>query len=144
VSARFTTASRIRVRYAETDQMGFAYHPNYLIWCEVGRTDFIRELGTTYAELERSGLLLAVAEVEVRYALAARYDDVIRIDTWIERVQSRALTFGYALEREAGGPPARLAAARTRLVALGPDGAPRTLPADLARRFRALTDGDAD
>ena len=67
------TSSEVRVRYAETDQMGVAYHANYLVWCEVGRTDFIRHLGVTYAEMERRGVRLAVADAHLRYhASAAR------------------------------------------------------------------------
>src|SRR5262245_63533255 len=98
--------------------MGFVHHPNYLVWCEIARTDFIRELGTTYAELERSGLLLAVTEAEVRYAAPARYDDVVAITCIIERVQTRSITFNYEAKRLEPGPEQRLATARTRLVAL--------------------------
>lgn len=126
----------IQVRYAETDQMGVVYHANYLVWCEIGRTDFIRGLGTTYAELERQGLVLAVAEAQLRYLRAARYDDRIRIDTWIDRVQSRTVTFRYELVREEPGPPERLATASTRLIALDDQGAPRTFPPELLRAFR--------
>ena len=56
-----------RVRYAETDQMGVVYHANYLVWCEMGRTDLMRQLGTTYAEMERRGVYLAVSEVRIRF-----------------------------------------------------------------------------
>jgi acyl-CoA thioester hydrolase len=116
--------------------MGFAHHPNYLVWCEIARTDFIRELGTTYAELERSGLLLAVTEAEVRYAAPARYDDVVAITCNIERVQTRSITFNYDVKRLEPGPGQRLATARTRLVALDRNGIPRTIPPELLRRFR--------
>jgi acyl-CoA thioester hydrolase len=137
----FSTTSILRVRYAETDQMRFAYHPNYLIWCEVGRTDFIRELGATYAQLEDSGLFLAVAEASVRYILAARYDDLIRITSRAERVQSRAITFAYDIDRIEPVPVARLATATTKLVSLNRDGSLRALPLDLLKKFReAISD----
>ena len=115
--------------------MGVAYHTHYLVWCEVGRTDFIRQLGTSYASLEDDGLLLAVADASVRYGASARYDEEIVVRTWIERVQSRAVTFGYELV-SATTPGRRLATASTRLIALDRDGALRSLPRDLIERFR--------
>lgn len=127
--------SHVRVRYSETDQMGVAYHTHYLVWCEVGRTDYMRALGPSYAELEASGLFLVVAEANVRYLAPARYDDLVRIDTCLERVQSRAVTFRYTLTREEPS-PARLASAMTKLIALDADGTPRSLPDTLLRAFR--------
>jgi acyl-CoA thioester hydrolase len=145
VRGRTTSTSKLRVRYAETDQMGVVYHTHYLVWCEIGRTDFIRQLGMTYAALERDGLFLAVAEANVRYGGSARYDDAIRVDTWIENVQSRALTFGYRITREDDdGGAARLATATTKLIALDGRGAPRALPPPLLGRFRALLEADPD
>jgi acyl-CoA thioester hydrolase len=129
------TTSTFRVRYGETDQMGVAYHANYLVWCEVGRTDFIRRLGVTYADLERQGHFLAVAEATVRYGAAARYDDEIRVETWLEEVRSRTVTFGYEILREAPE-PGRLARATTRLVSIDHDGRPRALPSHLLDLFR--------
>lgn len=132
--------TEIRVRYAETDQMGVAYHTHYLVWCEIGRTEFIRTLGVPYASLESDGLRLVVSEAHVRYAAPARYDDRVRIRTWVERVQSRAITFAYELTREDPAGPVRLARAQTRLVALDARGAPRTLPAQLMERFREVAE----
>jgi acyl-CoA thioester hydrolase len=146
VSGQVRTTSKLRVRYAETDQMGVVYHTHYLVWCEIGRTDFIRALGVTYAALERAGLFLAVAEANVRYAGAARYDDAIRVDTWVERVQSRTITFGYEIAREDedddDGAAVRLATATTKLIALDGRGATRALPSSLLGRFRALLEAD--
>ncbi|MGH7504351.1 MAG: acyl-CoA thioesterase, partial [Longimicrobiales bacterium] len=102
MTERRCTTSTFRVRYAETDQMGVVYHTHYLVWCEIGRTDFIRQFGVRYADLERQGLFLAVAEATIRYTGAARYDDAIRVETWIEAVRSRTVTFGYAILREDG------------------------------------------
>lgn len=132
----YRTIAATRVRYAETDQMGVVYHSNYLIWCEIGRTDFLRRLGTSYALLEDEGLKLAVADAQIRYHAPARYDDVIEIETWIEKAQSRALTFGYEIFRAEPGPRHRLVTASTRLVALGGDSAPRKIPPDLLELFR--------
>jgi acyl-CoA thioester hydrolase len=117
--------------------MGVVYHTHYLVWCEIGRTDFIRQFGVRYADLERQGLFLAVAEARIRYVGAARYDDPIRVDTWIEAVQSRALTFGYAIARTGGEDAKLLARATTKLIALDAHGATRALPSELLERFRA-------
>ena len=133
--------STFRVRYAETDQMGVVHHSNYVVWCELGRTDYMREVGVSYAELERDGLLLAVAELQLRYGAPARYDDEIRVFTRIARVQSRAITFTYDIRRAATDE--RLASASTRLIATDRSGATRTLPRELLERFRKLADAPA-
>lgn len=127
-----------RVRYAETDQMGVAYHAHYLVWCEMARTELIRQLGTPYAELERAGVFLVVADAHVRYIAAARYDDWIRVDARLERVQSRAVTFGYDVAREVDGRCERVATATTKLIALDEHGSPRTLPTSLLRTLREV------
>lgn len=106
----------MRVRYAETDQMGVAYHTHYLVWCEVARTDHMRRQGVTYRELEEQGLLLAVVEAQLRYRLPARYDDLLAVRCWVREVASRRVSFGYAIERPADG--ALLATASTALIAL--------------------------
>ena len=131
------TASEVRVRYAETDQMGVAYHANYLVWCEVGRTDFIRHLGVTSAEMERQGVRLAVADARLRYHASARYDDIVRIETRLTASQSRSVTFAYELVGVAA-PGAlqgvRLATASTTLISISPAGRPVAMPA----HFREL------
>jgi acyl-CoA thioester hydrolase len=119
--------SELRVRYAETDQMGVVYHSNYLIWCEIGRTDYIRALGRPYTELERDGVALAVAEATMRCHAPARYDDVIRIETTLTEIKSRTLTFDYVITHAATD--ARLVTARTILVSLDPNGRVVALPA---------------
>ncbi len=121
--------SELRVRYSETDQMGVVYHAEYLVWCEVGRTDFIRAQGLPYAELERRGTVLAVAEATIRYHAPARYDDLIRIETRLSEVRSRAITFDYLIRNGQTG--ARLATARTLLVSLDPSGKPAPLPPEV-------------
>jgi acyl-CoA thioester hydrolase len=126
-----------RVRYAETDQMGVVYHANYLVWCEMGRTELIRRRGDPYAELERSGVVLAVADASVRYHAPARYDDMIRVDAWVDQVRSRTVKFGYLISRASDDAPGeKLASATTTLIALDRDSRPRTLPTDLVERLR--------
>jgi acyl-CoA thioester hydrolase len=119
-------ATELRVRYAETDQMGVVYHSNYLIWCEIGRTDYIRALGTPYAELERNGVALAVSEASLRCHAPARYDDIVRVETLLTEVRSRTVTFDYVIAHAGTG--ARLATARTILVSLDREGKVSALP----------------
>lgn len=128
---------RLRVRYSETDQMGIVYHANYLVWCEIGRTELMRSLGFAYADLERSGIRLAVTEASLRYLHAARYDDAIRVVTRLAGAQSRSVAFAYDILRDNGG-HRLLASATTRLVAIDDTGAARRLPGDLIQRFRDL------
>lgn len=122
-----------RVRYAETDQMGVVYHANYLVWCEVGRTEFIRTLGMSYAEMERRGIGLAVSDLTMRYHAPARYDDMVRVTTTLAAVRSRAITFDYLITRSESGD--RLVSAQTTLVALDPSGRPVSLPAEVRALF---------
>jgi len=109
--------------------MGVVYHAEYLVWCEIGRTDYIRALGLPYSELERRGTALAVAEATIRYHAPARYDDLIRVETELVDVRSRAITFQYLIRKSETGD--RLATARTLLVSLDAGGKPVPLPADV-------------
>ena len=107
-----------RVNYSETDQMGFVYHANYLVWMDMARTEHLRERGVSYKELEAQGIFLAVTDVRVRYRQAARYDDLIRIRCWVRDLASRRVIFGYAIERDGGGTDELLATGETSLIAL--------------------------
>ncbi|HYI10198.1 MAG TPA: thioesterase family protein [Thermoanaerobaculia bacterium] len=89
--------SRVRVRYAETDQMGIAHHANYFVWFEIGRTDLCRLTGFPYDEIEARGYLLVVTEIQCRYRQPFRYDEEVRIRTSISEAASRSLTFAYDL-----------------------------------------------
>lgn len=125
-----THTTQLRVRYAETDQLGVVYHTNYLIWCEVGRTDLIRAHGIPYTDIERDGNALAVAELGIRYRAPARYDDEIAVMTTLSEVRSRSLRFDYEITRAADG--TLLATAFTALVSIDPaTGRPTALPARL-------------
>ncbi len=96
--------TRLRVRYAETDQMNVVYHSNYIIWFEVGRVEFMRQLGITYREMEQEDQLhLPVVEVRCRYKAPARYDDEITIRTRIARLRSSFITFQYQVLRTEDG-----------------------------------------
>lgn len=90
----------VRVRYAETDAMGVVYHANYLVWMEVGRTEFIREMGFPYSKTEELGLLLPVVEANVRYRRPAKYDDVITVYSRIESFTPSKLIFQYEIRRK--------------------------------------------
>lgn len=124
--APYVHRSRVRVRYAETDRMGVVYHANYLVWCEIGRTDFIRATVASYASLEEEGVMLAVAECSIRFIRGAVYDDEVEVQTRLLRVRSRTLEFGYEIIHVERGE--RLATATTTLVRLEPTGRPSVIP----------------
>ena len=88
----------VRVRYAETDQMGIVYHANYLIWMEIGRVELVRELGVNYHDLEASeGLLLSVIGASCRYVYPARYDQEVIVQTELALANARTVEFEYAI-----------------------------------------------
>jgi acyl-CoA thioester hydrolase len=127
-----------RVDYSEVDQMGVVYHARYLVWLDVARTELLRMTGISYRELEQSGLFLVVAEVAMRYRQPARYDDPIRVRTWIRERASRRITFGYAVEHTETG--SLLATASTSLMVLDHDFAFARLPQALAERLVPVPD----
>lgn len=121
------TSSTFRVRYAETDQMGVVYYANYLVWFEIGRTDFCRQHGFAYREMEeQDGLYIIVAESRCRYKAPARYDDEILVRTCLRAVRRRVLVFGYEVYRQANDE--LLAEGETVHVITDRDGRPRSLP----------------
>ena len=128
-------AVEFRGRYAETDRMGVVYHAEYLVWCEVGRTEFIRHHWRSYADLEAAGVMLAVADASIRYHAGARYDDLVRVETRLTEVRSRTLRFEYLVTRAATGE--RLVAAATTLVAVDAAGRTRALPPDVRAALEA-------
>jgi len=94
--------SKIRVRYEETDQMGYVYYGNYFTWLEVGRTGLFRDIGMPYTMLEKRGLRLPVTDAQCRYRSSARYDDIITVRTVIVKLTPARIQFNYQLESEAG------------------------------------------
>jgi acyl-CoA thioester hydrolase len=91
---------RMRVRYAETDRMGVVYHANYLIWFEIGRTEFCRAAGIPYRQMEEEGVLIPVTGLECKYRRPAHYDDTILIRTRMGDVGSRGLSFFYEIRND--------------------------------------------
>jgi len=90
--------TRVRVRYAETDQMGVVYYANYLVWMEVARVEFCKTLGFRYKDMElEDGVLLAVVEAQCRYLYPARFDEEVIVDTRIAEANSRFVSFGYEM-----------------------------------------------
>lgn len=94
---RFVSKTSFNVRYAETDAMGIVHHGSYIVYFEEGRSSYIRQRGSSYAEMERSGYYLAVSEVTAKYLKPARYDQRITVCTWLEQVRSRTMTFAYEI-----------------------------------------------
>jgi len=96
----------LRVRFAETDQMGVAHHAAYVVWLEAARVEWMRERGLSYRDLETSGISMAVSRIDVQYRAAAYFDDSLTIHTTLERLKSRYASFRYRIE----GPDGRLVA----------------------------------
>lgn len=126
--------SRLRVRYAETDQMGMVYYANYLVWMEIGRSDFCRQSGFSYRDLEKKEqAFLTVAKATCRYLAPARYEDEIVIETELARVGSRVVEFTYRIkcgER-------LLAEGSTVHVVIGTDGRPRAMPEEYLQLLKS-------
>jgi acyl-CoA thioester hydrolase len=117
----------IRVRYAETDQMGIVYHANYLIWFEVGRVELMRALGIEYKKMEtEDDCYIIVADAHCRYRLSARYDEVLRIRTRIAEARNRTIQFSYEVIRDADGEI--LATGETTHIICGRNSRPKRLP----------------
>lgn len=91
--------SYITVRYAETDKMGVAHHSNYPVWYEIGRTDFIRMFGVSYAELEDAGIMLPVINLNSRYIKPALYDDRLIVRTWCIHATAARIEFAYSVKK---------------------------------------------
>ncbi len=96
--------TRLRVRYAETDQMGVVYHANYLVWMELGRVEYCRSVGVRYRDMEQEdGILLTVAKAECRFVYPARYDEEIAVETSISKAHSRLVAFHYRMKKADSG-----------------------------------------
>jgi acyl-CoA thioester hydrolase len=131
--------SPVRVRYAETDQMGVVYYANYFVWFEIGRTDLLRTLGGTYRQLEADGLTLPVIEASCQYAAPCLYDEELVVVTRGRLLSPIRVAFSYAVERVDGTVAAR---GRTEHAAIARNGRPRRLPAFL-REALAVADSPA-
>jgi len=128
------TEAVIRVRYAETDQMGIVYYGNYFTWFEVGRVELCRQLGFEYKQMEiEDDSLLVVAEAKCRYKSPARFDDLIVVRTSITQSQRRTVRFGYEILRQASGE--LIATGETIHVVCDHQGRPKALPEKYRKYF---------
>ena len=130
--------SRLRVRYAETDQMGVVYHANHFIWFEIGRVDLMRQLGFSYRDLEREhGCFIPVVDARCRYKAPARYDDEIIVRTHLRNVRESVIHFGYELVRADDGEV--LAEGETTHIVTNSEMKVSVLPDKYLSVFRAAT-----
>ena len=131
-----TSETCVRVRYAETDQMGVVYHANYFIWFEVGRVEMIRQLGLDYKSMEQEDLtMIAVVEATCRYKSPARYDDELIVRTHISGIRGSILRFTYAIHR--ADDDLLLCEGSTTHVAVDREMKRVPMPARYAEAFRA-------
>jgi len=126
--------STVRVRYAETDQMGVVYYANYLVWMEVARVEYCKSVGFSYEEMEREdGIFLAVAEAHCRYLYPARFDQDVTIETTLADAHPRMVSFAYEIRLTESG--RKLATGKTRHVFVGRDLKPVRLPEKYRAKF---------
>ncbi|MBI3664633.1 MAG: acyl-CoA thioesterase [Acidobacteria bacterium] len=119
--------TQVRVRYAETDQMGVVYYSNYLVWMEVGRVEYCKAQGFNYRDMEREdGAFLVVVEAECRYTAPAFFDDEVIIETRVLESRGRSIRFGYCMRNAATGQ--LLATGSTKHIICGANRRPRRLP----------------
>jgi acyl-CoA thioester hydrolase len=127
--------TRLRVRYAETDQAGVVYHSHYLIWFEVGRVELCRDHGFNYRDMEKDeDAYLPVTELSVKYRIPAKYDDEILIRTRVVGLRSRAIGFAYQVVRAGDG--ALLAEGETHHIVMNSRGKARAFPPKYAEMIR--------
>lgn len=123
--------TEVRVRYQETDNMGVVYYGNYFTWLEIARTEYFRSLGVVYRDLEEKGVYLMVASASCQYKSPARYDDIVRIDSWVPEVKHSSMKFAYNIYRE----NKLLATGESIHVATNKSGRPIRLPQELKDLF---------
>src|SRR5215467_10053553 len=129
-----THKTRVRVRYAETDQMGVVYYANYLVWMEVGRVEYCKASGFNYRDMEmEDGVMLAVAEARCRYSFPARFDDEVVVETWVAAASPRMVTFAYEMRLATDGK--KLAAGETRHIFCNRDLRPCRMPEKYHAKF---------
>ena len=128
--------TRIRVRYAETDQMGVVYHSNHFIWFEVGRVELLRQFGFTYKEMEKDDdCFIAVVDARCRYKAPVHYDDEVVVRTYLKHVREKMIHFGYELRKADNGN--LLAEGETTHIVANSKMKPRALPQKYMTVFRA-------
>jgi len=128
--------TRIRVRYAETDQMGVVYHANHFVWFEVGRVELLRQLGFSYRDMEREDdCFIAVVDAQCRYKAPVHYDDEVLVRTHLKQVREKVIGFGYELRKAETGE--LLAEGETTHIVANARMKTRALPEKYLRVFRA-------
>ena len=126
--------TRVRVRYAETDQMGVVYYANYLVWMEVARVEFCQSLGFRYKDMEiEDGVMIAVVEAQCRYLYPARFDDEVIVETWIAAANPRIVSFGYEMRLAEGD--RKVATGTTRHIFCNREMKPVRLPVKYREAF---------
>jgi acyl-CoA thioester hydrolase len=131
--------TRIRVRYAETDQMGVVYHSNHFIWFEVGRVELLRQLGFSYKEMETADdCFIAVVDARCRYKAPVRYDDEVVVRTYLKHVREKVIHFRYELL--SGDGRLLLAEGETTHIVANSEMKPRRLPEKYLKVFRAAAE----
>ena len=126
--------TRVRVRYAETDQMGVVYYANYLVWMEVARVEFCKALGFRYKDMEiDDGVLIAVVEAQCRYLCPARFDDEVIVETRIADANTRVVSFAYEMRLAEGD--RKLATGSTRHIFCNREMKPVRLPVKYRKAF---------
>lgn len=131
------TESKIAVRYAETDRMGVVYYANYLIWMEVGRTDYLAEVGFPYSSLERDGVLFPASNASIRLFRPSYYEDRLDVLTSIESLQSRKVIFSYRVMRG----NELVVSGQTEHICVDSRMRVRKIPAKLFKALKASMDG---
>ncbi len=126
----------VRVRYADTDQMGVVYHANYFAYFESGRAEFIRQVWKPYAQLEKEGWVLPIIEAGCRYLRAAEYDDLLTVVTRLAIFSAARLRFDYTIHKNSQNTP--LARGFTVHCFTDLQGKPRRLPAELQEIFSRI------
>lgn len=131
----FQRSFTLTVRYAETDAQGVAHHANYLTWFEEGRSEFLRQAGMNYSDIERAGFFAVVARAEINYRAPAFYEDRVTVTTSLEKAHRRLLEFAYRAVNQDG---MLLAEGRTVHVVIGKDRRPTSLPEEWMERLGGL------
>jgi acyl-CoA thioester hydrolase len=132
-----TMESKIVPRYAETDKMGVVYYANYLVWMEVGRTDYLASLGFPYSQLEKEGVLFPVSAARIKLHRPSYYEDKLIVSTVLESLRSRKVEFSYRVMRDGK----LLVEGRTEHICVNPEMKVRKIPAPLCEALRQSFNG---
>ena len=129
---RYVHRLPVQVRYPEADTMGRLHHSVFLVYFEMGRTEYLRERGIAYADMERTGQFIAITSVDVRYRAAARYDEQLVVETWVEEIRGARIFFKNRVLRPGSPLDTVIAEATICGAFIGPDGHPHRFPEEAA------------